>query len=301
MRSLTGLITLVLACAIAAIRPATADGGPQLRTVVALAYSSDGNLLAAGDDTRELAVFRTGTGEALPQFATRELPNRILAVRFAPDGLRLLVATASGLHLFDIRSGTEKPPIQFSAPAAALSPDGRLVAFPAGNDVQVLDAATGKRVATLRTGLGFPATLAFSPDSRLLAVGAQETIVTLGAPAPEGVPSKDLKLFDLKSGTRRVFKALSPWVSVICYSLDLSEIAAITFDHAAGAPINEDSDTALNVWWWHAYLGVIRCAPIFWPARPDAGRGAHYARRSSGPRAEQVLRPYWRLIPTAYR
>jgi WD40 repeat protein len=227
---------------------ATADTPFQIGTVVVLSYSSNGSLLAAADAVRNLAVFRVEDGSLAPGFGPRKLDSRILALRFSPDDKSLAVATASAMLLFDVTSGEETKSIPLSTTAAAINADTNLVAFPDGDNVTVLYTGSGQGVHTFSTGLGFPETLAFSPDGRTLAVGAQETIMTLGAPSPHGVPSGDLELFELSSGRRQVLKALSAWFSSIGFSADSSRVAAITFDHTAGAAVNEYKNTVLNVW-----------------------------------------------------
>ena len=82
----------------------------------------------------------------------------------------------------------------------------------------------------------------------MLAVGAQETIMTIGAPAPHGVPGRGLDLFEVSSGNLKVFKALSTWFSSIGFSADSSRVAAITFDRDEGAPMNGYKNTVVNVW-----------------------------------------------------
>jgi hypothetical protein len=218
-RGLVGFLSIVLMCAAG---NSSADTPFRLGTVIALTYSEDGRLLAAADMVRKLAVYRADDGSLAPGFEPCELDDRILALRFSPDGTRLVVATSAALHLFEVQSGTDTKTITLSATAAALSADGGLVAFPEGDNVAVLDTSSGKRVGAFPTGLGFPETLAFSPDGHMLAVGAQETIITLGAPAPQGVPSCDLELFELPSGHRKAFKALSAWFSSVGFSADSS-------------------------------------------------------------------------------
>ena len=227
---------------------AMAETPYELGTIVALSYSNDGRLLAAGDAVRKLAIYRADDGTLAPGFAPRELDGRILALRFSPDDKSLAVATASAMLLFDVTSGEETKSIPLSTTAAAINADTNLVAFPDGDNLTVLDTGGGQGVHSFSTGLGFPETLAFSPDGHTLAVGAQETIMTLGAPPPHGVPSGDLELFELSSGHRQVLKALSAWFSSIGFSADLSRAAAITFDHTAGSAVNEYKNTVLNVW-----------------------------------------------------
>jgi WD40 repeat protein len=224
-----------------------ADAPFQIGTVIALSYSVDGRFLAAGDMVRRLAVYRTENGETAA-FAPRELHDRILALRFSPDGKHLVVATAGAVQIFDATSGSELRSIPCSTTAAALSADASLAAFREDDNVTVLDVSSGRKLNSFPTGLGYPATLAFSPDRRRLAVGAQETIMTLGAPAPQGAASGDLLLFDVGNGHRQVLKALSPWFSSIGFSADSMRVAAITYNHVAGTPVNDYRNTALNVW-----------------------------------------------------
>lgn len=58
-----------------------------------------------GDEARTLAVLHADDGSLASDFAPRELDDRILALRFSPDGKQLAVATSSALHQFDIVSG----------------------------------------------------------------------------------------------------------------------------------------------------------------------------------------------------
>ncbi len=170
-------LALVVATGVAtAPGTAAAADADTLRTVIALAYSPDGRLIAAGDDVRKFAVFRPDDGSTAPGFAPRDLRSQILALRFTPDNQHLAVVTASALHIFDLNAGSETRTVPLLATAAALSADAHLVALPDGDQVVLLDTGDGKHIKSLPTGLGFPETLAFSPDGRFLAVGAQEQL-----------------------------------------------------------------------------------------------------------------------------
>ena len=255
------MLALALVTGLAAASGTAAAGdADRLGTVITLAYSADGRLLAGGDDVRKFAVFRPDDGSTVPGFNPRELDSRILALRFTPDNQRLAIVTANALHMFDLQAGSEAKPVPLSTTAAALSADAHFVAFPDGDQVVLLDTGDGKRIRSLPTGLGFPETLAFSPDGRFLAVGAQETIMTLGGPTPRGVASGDLLIIELRSGSRRTFKALAPWFSSIGFSADSSRVAAITFDHHEGMAINDYKNTVLNVWDTKSGESVVQAA-----------------------------------------
>jgi Adenylate and Guanylate cyclase catalytic domain/SAM domain (Sterile alpha motif) len=255
------ILALLLAMGLAAASGTAVAGDlDRLGTVIALAYSADGRFLAAGDDVRRFAPFRPDDGTTAPGFAPRELDSRILALRFTLDDQHLVVVTASALHIFDLQAGTEAKPVLLATTAAALSADAHFVAFSDGDQVAVLDTRNGNRIQTIPKGVGFPETLAFSPDRRFLAVGAQETMMTLGGPAPHGVASGDLLIIDLPSGSSRSFKALSPWFSSVGFSADSSRVAAITFDHHEGMAINDYRNAVVNVWDTKSGESVLQAA-----------------------------------------
>lgn len=261
-RTLAVMATAALFLRVIAGSPAIAAEPVQLRTVVALAFSQDGRILAAADMFRQLCLFRPDDGHPLPGFP-RALEMPILALRFTPDSKRLGVATANAVHLLDVASGSDIETLPVSTTAAAFSADAGLVAVRADDKIMVFETASGRRVATFATGLGFPQTIAFSPNGRFLAVGAEETIMTIGAPAPQGVRSGDLELFEIPSGHERKFKALTPWFSSIGFAENSSLVAAITFDHREGTAVNDYKNTMVNAW------DIESGEPVLQAALPD--------------------------------
>ncbi len=107
-----------------------------------LAYSPDGKTLATGDH----AMWQTG-GVSLRHAATGQE-----RVNFKP------------LHF--VGSEPQLPDIN----AMAYSPDGKLLASAGYNSIRLSDAATGKELAVLKTGIpGAIPDVAFSPDGQTLA------------------------------------------------------------------------------------------------------------------------------------
>ena len=170
--------------------------------IQALAFSPDGTLLVssgmqnweeqAGDDgityvlsTRDSVEDRTAkvwdvaTGENI---ATFKHLGEVRAIAFSPDGA--LLATSAGRT--DIRSTKTWQDIAtlstVNATSLAFSPDGTRIAVGMSGrqpTVQIWDIATRKPIATFMGHTRSIRSLAFSPDSRLLASGGADGVTYL--------------------------------------------------------------------------------------------------------------------------
>ena len=167
-----------------------------------LAFSPDGTLLVSsgghnweeleGDDgitytfsSRESVVDKTAkvwdvaTGENI---ATFEHLDAVRAIAFSPDGS--LLATSAGRT--DIRSTKTWQDIAtlstVNATSLAFTPDGTRIAVGMSGrqpTVQIWDIATRKPIATFKGHKRGIRSLAFSPDSRLLASGGSDGVIYL--------------------------------------------------------------------------------------------------------------------------
>jgi eukaryotic-like serine/threonine-protein kinase len=161
--------------------------------VYPVAYTADGRLIASG--AWELASTRDGRRLASRQYdgvvrlwdaATGEavavLPQGgiVRALALSPDGKRLVTMgdETDGLRVWDVASGRQIATYKTAENrlwAVAYRPGGtHLAVLGPGHVIEVLDATTGRRVATADAGarLEYWATrraLAYSPDGRLLA------------------------------------------------------------------------------------------------------------------------------------
>src|SRR5262249_8472918 len=147
--------------------------GPK-KALVSVAYSPDGQHVAAGNPFEPIHLWDVRTGKLVRRFDQQQGG---MALKFSADGKLLAGACQDGgVHLWEVATGKELPKLtgyRGWVNAVAFAPDGATLAL-AGADSQVIylwDVATAKerRPAGGHHGLIF--TLAYSPDGRLLATG----------------------------------------------------------------------------------------------------------------------------------
>jgi hypothetical protein len=148
--------------------------------VLTLAFSPDGRTLASGHDDKQVRLWEVATGGERFSFDHGDWPA---ALAFSPDGALLASACNETPS-----NGARRPPVgstpleamklRDAVRAGALNAGAR--AAPKDQDrVRVWDPLTGARLATLEGHRGAVASLAFSPDGRLLASGSNDTTVLL--------------------------------------------------------------------------------------------------------------------------
>jgi WD40 repeat protein len=137
-----------------------------------LGFSPDGRLLAAGNGTGNLTVFRLADG------TTRVLQHddRVNQVVFSPDGRYMATGSQDKVARVFATSGW-KPVLQIRhqspVPAVAFSWDGRYVISGGHDDTaQVFEIATRKEVARLEHPGGITA-VAASHDNRIIVLSAK--------------------------------------------------------------------------------------------------------------------------------
>ena len=147
--------------------------------VTAVAFSPNSQLLATAS--------RDGTVKVW-DLASRELRHTLLGhsgavntVAFSPDGATLATgAKDQTVKFWDVNTGMEQRTFQqglvSEVRSLAFSPDGKMLAV-ADQNVQLLDAATGRQLLTLKGHKNAIACVIFSPNGRELATAGFDRTV----------------------------------------------------------------------------------------------------------------------------
>jgi WD40 repeat protein len=180
---------------------------PRDESIVGLAWSPDGALLASGATRRvvtqdeeyslrpigDVHVWDPRTGEV--RWNLDPSPGVLTVVRWSPDGTTVAGGGRRGfgedddpptVWLWDARTGALRATLEDLDEAAhgevdllAWSPDGSNVASSGDGDVRVWDAREGKLRATLKTEFEGCIALAWSPDGATLAAASPDATVRL--------------------------------------------------------------------------------------------------------------------------
>ncbi|MFD3324323.1 WD40 repeat domain-containing protein [Streptomyces sp. NPDC058701] len=146
-------------------------------TVMSLAYSPDGRLLAVGCQDGTVRLCDTTTRTLVATLATKAEEVRHLL--FSPDGRTLATGTALGTskaELWDVATRTSRSTLDRYGPIGnvlAFSPDGRTLAVSGDDDLLMWDTAAGTLTATQTGDRGWLNVLAHSPDGKSLAIGGE--------------------------------------------------------------------------------------------------------------------------------
>jgi WD40 repeat protein/serine/threonine protein kinase len=166
-------------------RVVTLPGDPEAgtRSVSALAFSPDGEVLAAGYGQKHgdaaINVWKISTGRLLVTLAGHK--SQVNSLAFSRDGKRL---ASSGddefIKVWDVMAGSEFLSIRSRAGSVsdvAFSPDATTLASTGEHGVKIWDAQSGEEALSLWGHAGGVSSVAFSPDGALLASGGHDRTV----------------------------------------------------------------------------------------------------------------------------
>jgi WD40 repeat protein len=149
-----------------------------------VAFSPDGSLAASGNDSHNITLWDTSTGQRVGEpLVGHEVI--IMSLAFSPDGSSLASGDIDGTVILwnveELESEGEPLP-GYNAVVRALdfSPDGRSVAVGGDRGVVLRDVRTGEVIDYIPDPGGYIWDLAFSPDGSLLAYSVSRGLSTPG-------------------------------------------------------------------------------------------------------------------------
>lgn len=213
----------------------------RLAHVGLLALAPNGSTLAALFVKRKnggLHLWNVNTGKKL---FTLERQQNIDSLAFSSDGKLLgTVDYYEGLRLWDTATGKEVRKIAGAWNDLAFSADGqRVAAFSRDGGAKVWTLSDGKEVFDLKPAPeGYPITLAFAPDNKILAFGFPEEVVLCDV-------SSGKQLRSIPSSSRQL--VFSPDSKLLAFSGTAIRLCDVATGKAIGPPAGHEADVSCLV------------------------------------------------------
>jgi WD40 repeat protein len=206
--------------------------GPQAG-LAGLTLSRDGKFIAAVTAPGIVYLWNAASGKLLRDWSTGHVGE--ITLGFTPDG-QSLVTAAETIRFWDPQTGKQRfelpPPAALRSPhvlSLAFSPDGKMLAVGVGErgltereGHVVFYSIENRKAGDTFKYPGHPYAVAFSQDSKLLAVSGGSKIVLWDRDA-----HKELRRFDCKEAPP---KTLLPDVAALAFSPDKTTLAVACFD-----------------------------------------------------------------------
>jgi hypothetical protein len=187
-------------------------------SILSVAFSPHGNLLAAGTVPGEIRVWHIPGG--LPMQTIEGHTNEVRSIIFSPDGKTLASGSADQtVRLWEVSSGRCLSTLLGHANrvwSVAFSPDGMMLASASKDQtVRLWEVSSGRCLSTLLGHTSHVRSVAFSPDRKSLVCGSYDGEITL---------------WDLRAGTcLQMFSSERPYERMnITYVKGLTEAQKAT-------------------------------------------------------------------------
>jgi WD40 repeat protein len=151
-------------------------------------FSNDGKIIAVPlTDQVAVDLYETGTGKKVSTLTGFQITDPVYSISFAGDGTHVIWVSRASVQVMDLQTGQMGAMLTHEdyVGAVALAPDGKMLAVASSGTVnnqiqpliQIWDAGDGKELGKISSGDFVTASLAFSPDGRLLVGGRNNTAV----------------------------------------------------------------------------------------------------------------------------
>ncbi len=187
-------------------------------TVLAIAYSPDGNTLAASISSGEIRLWRTSDGQC--SLICVGHTNWVRSIKFSPDGQYLASSSDDRtIKIWDLQDGTCVQTLGegIHSLGISFSPDGRFLA--SGSDrhpIYYWDLQTGTCIREFVGHQGWSMDVKFHPQGQQLLSGSGDGSV---------------RLWDVATGKcERIWQGHENWVTTVDYSADGETIVSGSLD-----------------------------------------------------------------------
>ena len=194
-----------------------------VNAVTSLVVTPDGRTIASASVDGIIKLWDATTARGPIR---QRLDRSVLALTITPDGQMVIVMEQSGaIHFRDPRTWQAARTIRLQKPLpvlvrGAIAPDGKIAAVADYQTVSLVETASGKERHRLQTLKGQNYALAFSPDSRTLAVGRSDSH-----------KSGEVVLWDAAAGKRRAtLRGHHDHVNSLAFSPDGRTLASGSLD-----------------------------------------------------------------------
>lgn len=189
--------------------------------ILSVAFSPDGELLAAGDSNGNIHLWRVESGQQVLILGGHT--NLVVSLAFSPDGQTLCSGSADAtIRLWNVVTGVCEKILeghQDEVWSVTLSPNGKMIA--SGSDdhtIKLWDADTGNCIKTITGHTSWVTSVAFTSEGKTIASGSDD---------------RTIKLWDLDSGEcLKTFDGHSGGVRTISFSSDHELLASGSEDYS---------------------------------------------------------------------
>lgn len=191
-----------------------------LASIISVAFSPDGKLLATGDSNGEIQIWHWQMSELSRIYTCRGQAGWLWQVVFSPDS-QILASCGhnSTVQLWNAKTGEFLKIFQHSSMVfcTAFSPNGKLLVSCVENAlIQLWDVATGEILKILSGHENCVWTVAFNPDGKTIASGGED---------------KTIKLWDIATGEcLQTWHGHAGWVKSVRFSPDGTTLISGSFD-----------------------------------------------------------------------
>jgi WD40 repeat protein len=157
----------------------------QDRGLASIDVSHDGKTVATGGQDNTARIWAVDSGKELLQMKGHN--NWVYCVRFSPDDKMVATAAGDDLRIYEVGTGKQILEIPGGGGRLAFSPDGKIIASGRDNRIALWEVGSGKQI---RHWEGHESCLAFSSDGKFLAAGSSDLLIWDVA---TGKPSRDFQ------------------------------------------------------------------------------------------------------------